>query len=175
MPLDIETVIDTSGWNEAFDPDQLAQTCIEACVKAQRNRERSSILKSALRKSSAEACVIFCADKKMRELNRQWRAIDKPTNVLSFPAPHQAGSAPFVALGDIFLGLETVKREALEQGKLFRAHTAHMIVHGFLHLIGYDHEKDAEATEMESEEVAILATLGIENPYEGDWRPESAG
>ena len=175
MPLDIDTVIETPGWNEAFHPDRLAQTCIEACVKAQRSREQSAILKSALRKSSAEACVIFCADEKMRELNRQWRSIDKPTNVLSFPALHQAGSAPFVALGDIFLGLETVKREALEQGKSFRAHTAHMIVHGFLHLIGYDHEQDEEATEMESEEVGILATLGIDNPYEGDWRPESAG
>ena len=68
-----------------------------------------------------------------------------------------------------------MRREAAEQGKSLRDHTAHLIVHGFLHLIGYDHESEAEATEMEGEETAILGRLGIGNPYEGDWRPESAG
>lgn len=118
--------------------------------------------------------MVFTDDAQMRELNRDWRKLDKPTNVLSFPAPRAPGAQPVTPLGDIFLGLETVKREAEEQGKAFRDHTAHLIVHGFLHLIGYDHETEAEAEEMEGEEIAVLARLGISNPYEGDWRPDDA-
>jgi probable rRNA maturation factor len=165
MALEIEAVLESEGWNAVFDPEELAQICIKAAAKKRRS----------MPKKDSEVCVIFCDDKKMQELNRDWRKMDKPTNVLSFPAPRLPGPTPVIALGDIFLGLETVQREAMEQDKSFRDHAAHMIVHGFLHLIGYDHENDTDAEEMEGEEIRVLATLGISNPYHGDWRPENAG
>lgn len=107
--------------------------------------------------------VLLTDDAEMRALNRQWRGQDKATNVLSFPAP-----APFGAdagLGDLALGCETVAREAAGQGKTFAAHAAHLLVHGFLHLLGHDHEHEAEAAEMETRERAILQTLGVDDPY----------
>jgi probable rRNA maturation factor len=111
--------------------------------------------------------VLFTSDAEMQVLNRQWRGKDKPTNVLSFPAP---GGMPMPEdetppLGDIALAFETVAREAEEQGKSFASHTTHLIVHGMLHLLGYDHETESEAEEMESEERLILARLGIADPY----------
>jgi len=165
MTLNIETALEAPGWDRDFDPEELARKAIAAAAKGRKSMPRGE----------CEACVIFTADAHMRELNRDWRKIDKPTNVLSFPAARPPGSPAAVTLGDIFLGLETIRREAVEQGKSFRDHTAHMIVHGFLHLIGYDHMNAAEAELMEGEEIAILEGLGIGNPYDGDWRPEDAG
>lgn len=104
--------------------------------------------------------VLFADDTALRALNAQWREQDKPTNVLSFPAPEGFG------LGDIALAFETVDREAREQGKSLAAHTAHLLVHGFLHLLGYDHENDADAETMEARERAVLAGLGVADPYE---------
>lgn len=113
----------------------------------------------------AEVSVMLSDDARVREVNRAWRTIDKPTNVLSFPAA-EAGkvtSAPF--LGDIILAFETVEREAADEGKPFADHVAHLIVHGFLHLIGYDHATDEDAERMEALEVRVLAELGITDPY----------
>lgn len=112
--------------------------------------------------------LLFTSDEEMRKLNRDWRGKDKPTNVLSFPAPAamplpDGEAAP---LGDIALAFQTVAREATDQGKTLAAHATHLIVHGLLHLLGYDHETDSEAEEMEGEERAILARLGIADPYE---------
>lgn len=103
--------------------------------------------------------VLLTDDAEMRALNAQWRGQDKATNVLSFPAPEGFG------LGDIALGHETVAREAAAQGKSFAAHTAHLLVHGVLHLLGYDHEDDGDAEGMEARERAILSTLGVADPY----------
>jgi probable rRNA maturation factor len=113
----------------------------------------------------AGVSVLLTDDAHMREINREWRSQDKPTNVLSFPAVPVArlASAPF--LGDIAVAIETVQREAGEEGKRLGDHLAHLCVHGFLHLVGYDHETDAEAEAMEGREVAILAGLGIADPY----------
>jgi probable rRNA maturation factor len=116
---------------------------------------------------SGAVTLLFTSDDEMKGLNRQWRGKDKPTNVLSFPAPGgmpiPAGETP--PLGDIALGYQTVCREAAEQGKTLADHTSHLIVHGMLHLLGYDHEEDGEAEDMENEERLILARLGIADPY----------
>lgn len=96
-----------------------------------------------------------------RRLNRTWRGKDKPTNVLSFPAP--ATQSPL--LGDLAICAPVVAREAREQGKSAQAHWAHMVVHGVLHLLGYDHELDRDAAVMEARETALLANFGYANPY----------
>lgn len=103
-----------------------------------------------------------------RVLNRTWRGKDKPTNVLSFPAaevPVRPGNKEQLPLGDLAICAPVVAREAREQGKELRAHWAHMVVHGVLHLLGYDHENDRDAHVMESSEVKILAQFGYANPY----------
>lgn len=105
-----------------------------------------------------------------RRLNRTWRGKDKPTNVLSFPGMDAAVSTahtlqPAIILGDLAVCAPVVRREAREQRKPLRAHWAHMIVHGVLHLLGYDHEDEHDAQRMEALEVRILARMGIDNPY----------
>ncbi|WP_315758122.1 MULTISPECIES: rRNA maturation RNase YbeY [unclassified Bradyrhizobium] len=117
----------------------------------------------------AEIAVMLTDDDGIRTLNSNWRGIDKPTNVLSFPAlqptgPRGEDDAPRM-LGDIAIAYETMRREADEEQKPFAHHLSHLTVHGFLHLIGYDHETDDEAEEMEALEREILAHLGIPDPY----------
>jgi probable rRNA maturation factor len=117
----------------------------------------------------AEIAVMLTDDAGIRTLNNNWRGIDKPTNVLSFPAlqptgPRSDDDAPRM-LGDIAIAYETMRREADEEQKPFDQHLSHLTVHGFLHLIGYDHETDDEAEEMETLETQILGHLGIPNPY----------
>ena len=117
----------------------------------------------------AELAVMLTDDPGIRTLNSNWRGIDKPTNVLSFPAlqgegARKPGDAPRM-LGDIAIAYETTRREADAEGKLFEHHLSHLAIHGFLHLIGYDHENDADAEEMESLETEILQQLGIPDPY----------
>ena len=113
---------------------------------------------------NAALCVLLTDDAAMQDLNRQWRGRDAPTNVLSFPAPPAPAGAAGM-LGDIAIAFETVEREAREEGKPFAHHLAHIAVHGFLHLLGFDHENDAEAASMEARERAVLAALGVPDPY----------
>jgi probable rRNA maturation factor len=116
----------------------------------------------------AELAVMLTDDSGIRTLNSNWRGIDKPTNVLSFPALQPTGGAPDDAprmLGDIAIAFETTRKEADDEQKPFDHHLSHLAVHGFLHLIGYDHEKDDDAEAMESLEQEILAQLGIPDPY----------
>jgi probable rRNA maturation factor len=117
----------------------------------------------------AELAIMLTDDAGIRTLNANWRGIDKPTNVLSFPALQptgtpSAGDAPRM-LGDIAIAYETTRREADDEQKPFDHHLTHLTIHGFLHLIGYDHETDEEAGEMEDLERKILAQLGIPDPY----------
>ena len=107
-----------------------------------------------------EVSIVLTNDTHIRTLNRDYRGKDKPTNVLSFPQDEPA------LLGDIIIALETIQREAEEQRKSFDNHFTHMLVHGCLHLMGFDHITDNEAKEMETLEVQILKQLNIKNPYE---------
>lgn len=147
--LDIEAVVEADGWDVALAeaPEALASRVVTAAAAGETVVGAVSIL--------------FADDAAVRALNRAWRGKDVPTNVLSFPAPEG-----FDVLGDIALALETVLAEAQSQGKTPRAHATHLIAHAFLHLIGYDHEDDAEAEKMEARERVILAGLGLPDPYE---------
>jgi probable rRNA maturation factor len=125
-------------------------------------------LRKPLREGSAVSIRVVGAAES-RRLNAAWRGKDKPTNVLSFPSglasnQQPSASAPY-PLGDLVICAPVVAREAREQGKTLHAHWAHMVVHGVLHLLGYDHEIDRDAEFMEAREVSLLATFGHPNPY----------
>lgn len=130
---------------------------------------RAAIAAAALRVPAAgEVSVLLTDDAAVQALNRDWRGIDAPTNVLSFPAtaPKAAG-APRL-LGDIAIAFETLEREAKAEKKPFLHHLAHLAVHGYLHLLGYDHQTDSEAEAMEALEREILAAMRIPDPYAAD-------
>jgi len=111
-----------------------------------------------------EIAILLTDDAEMSELNRTWRGKDAPTNVLSFPAGDAAGEDG--ALGDIVIAYETTQREAKETGITLSDHAGHLVVHGVLHLLGFDHLNDGEAEKMEDLETKALASLGIADPYE---------
>jgi probable rRNA maturation factor len=116
------------------------------------------------RAAGKELAVQVVSAGESRRLNHQYRGKDKPTNVLSFPAMAPAGVTP-QPLGDLVICPVVLKREAKQQGKSERAHWAHLVVHGTLHLVGYDHEQDRDAQRMERREIAVLRKLGFPNPY----------
>lgn len=118
-----------------------------------------------------EISVVLADDAFVKELNRSWRNLDAPTNVLAFPcsgADAAAGVGAERLLGDVVVAFETTQREAVELRLPFEHHFAHLIIHGVLHLLGYDHINEAEAASMEKLEVGALAKLGIRDPYEED-------
>jgi len=121
-------------------------------------------------KGPHELSVLLADNEFIHTLNRKYRGKDKPTNVLSFPqadllVTDDAGLMGEVALGDVVLAIETVEEEARAQAKTFEHHLTHLVVHGVLHLLGYDHESDADAEEMEALEVEILKGMKVTNPY----------
>jgi len=152
IALDIMT--EAGGWESLEGAEGLAQKAAEAAVAVAGETDEDF-----------EVSVMLTDDAHIRELNRAWRGKDKPTNVLSFPAPEQPGITGPRHLGDIALAYETLMRESEEESKELAHHFAHLIVHGVLHLLGYDHEVEAEAEEMEALEVKALANLGIADPY----------
>jgi len=155
MPLSLSMLVEGGDWEAAGDFEPLTEKVL---AKAQS-------LCGVKLMAGAEVSLLLCDDARIREINREWRGLDKPTNVLSFPAAPKEALAKSPMVGDIAVAFETVTREAQEEGKTFADHYAHMIVHGFLHLVGYDHESDAEAEEMEALEIRILGELGIADPY----------
>jgi probable rRNA maturation factor len=124
---------------------------------------RAALAAGARDARAAELAIRLTDDAELRRLNRAFRGIDKPTNVLSFPATDSP--EPVGALGDVALAFETVAAEAARQGKAPADHLSHLVVHGVLHLLGFDHARRAEARTMEGLEVAALAGLGIADPY----------
>lgn len=152
----IDIAVDCPDWSRMPDLDRLVGECA-AAVLAHTGDDPGE---------GAEVSLLFCDDARIRELNRQFRGKDKATNVLSFPGPEEVGGAP--VLGDIALAFQTIEREAREQGKSLEQHCRHMVVHGFLHLLGYDHEDPAEAEDMEAMEVQVLDDMGVANPYRDD-------
>jgi len=139
---------------------------------AERAAEVTAQVAPELANPRLSVSLLFADDAEVQALNREWRAKDKPTNVLSFPMLERAdllaltnGGGPEM-LGDIALALETCRREAADKGISLEHHTAHLLVHGLLHLAGYDHETSpADAREMESLEIKALALLAIADPY----------
>jgi probable rRNA maturation factor len=155
----------------------LACPAAERLVRDTARRALVRAMASSRFASNIELGVTLADDVEQQRLNREHRGQDAPTNVLAFPAWEPGRPVPSgapVLLGDVVLAFETVAREAAEQAKPFADHFRHMIVHGVLHLLGYDHQTRAEAAIMELLETSILAELGVPNPY-GDtmWLIES--
>ncbi len=144
--------VDCGGWTE-IEPDVLAERCIravrEACAAAER-----------------PVSVLFTDNAAMASMNAAFRGKDDPTNVLSFPAGDPTPRGGY--LGDIALGFEISRDEAAARGVSLRDHAAHLLVHGMLHLLGYDHAEEAAAVTMEAHESRVLAMLGVPDPYAAD-------
>jgi probable rRNA maturation factor len=128
-------------------------------------RDAISAATSALSTADSEVSIVLTNDSAMAVLNRDWRGIDKPTNVLSFPASGYKGSENSRFLGDIVIAYETLVRECDDEHRKFLHHLAHLTVHGFLHLVGYDHATDAQAEEMEGLESKIMMRMSMPDPY----------
>lgn len=158
----IEVTVETAAWHSAVtDPDQLCRRAVAAVLQ-----QEPAVT------DDVEVSVMLTDDERVQALNREYRGQDRPTNVLSFPTGELASPTPGrpVLLGDIVLALETARREADRDGKALGAHVTHLVVHGALHLLGYDHEEDTAADLMEAREIAILGGLGVADPY----APEAA-
>ncbi len=161
--LDIQISVEAEGWSSEEDLLAFATKALDAAVDFLKREE-----KQPFPKMPVELSLVFTDDENIREINAEWRDKDKATNVLSFPAfPLEPGGMLGPMLGDIVIARETVEREALELEKSFEDHLTHLLVHGFLHLFGYDHMDEEEAEEMESLETRILAVLGLSDPYAG--------
>ncbi|WP_455466321.1 rRNA maturation RNase YbeY [Bartonella sp. B39] len=153
--ITIDITVESSGWNDKETLYNITEKVLTATMHH-----------LSLENVVSEVSLLFTNDKHMAQINAQWRGKNKPTNVLSFPAfPLKIGQTPGLMLGDIVIARETVLLEAKNEGKLFQDHLIHMIVHGVLHLLGYNHETDDEAHQMEKLEREILRKLSINDPY----------
>jgi probable rRNA maturation factor len=152
--VDVDVNIACDGWPDETVLATIANSAYSAAMDVLELDEHFNV------------SLLFTNNAAVQVLNRDWRGKDKPTNVLSFPAGDSPVETEVEFLGDIALALETVAAEAADEGKTFEHHTTHLLVHGFLHLCGYDHETgDDDAEEMETLERAILARLAITDPY----------
>jgi len=154
--IDIDILVEAGGW----PPEESLAALCEAAVSA-------AVAELDIDPDAAsELSIVFTDDAQIQALNGEWRGKDKPTNVLSFPAfPHVPGDDLPPMLGDIVLAYETIAAEATLEAKTFEHHLSHLVVHGFLHLLGHDHETSDEAETMETAERRILARLAIADPY----------
>ena len=164
MSLEVSIEADEE-WDSSTDWTGLAEAAARAAIA----ESAYPALGEAAR--VVELSILLTSDEEVRGLNAEWRGKDKPTNVLSFPQADAAEledvarAGPELMLGDIVLARETCAREAQEKALPLPAHAAHLMVHGTLHLLGYDHGDDATAADMEAREVRALARLGLADPY----------
>ncbi|WP_084395843.1 rRNA maturation RNase YbeY [Henriciella aquimarina] len=148
MSVQLDLRIETDGWTDAVgSPEAVCEKALTAGF--------------GVAGTPGEVALLLTDDAEMHQLNRDWRGKDKPTDVLSFPA--EPMEAPF--LGDIAIGLGVASRDAAIRGIPLGDHLSHLVIHGYLHLLGHDHMEDTEAREMEDLERRALATLGIADPY----------
>ncbi len=148
----IDVLVESDLWKEAEDARPVIQRAIAEAA-------------AALSTPPAELAIVLTDDSAIRSLNRAWRGVDAATNVLSFPTQRAGGEPPLI--GDIVLAYETIAAEAQAEHKPFANHLAHLAVHGFLHLLGYDHVRNKDAETMERIERDILRRLAIPDPYSG--------
>jgi probable rRNA maturation factor len=164
--LDLQISVEDTRWNKIMS--QPIEAFISTYIESTLNHSQiiSTIPKHL------EISVLLTNDEEIKELNRMYRGKDTPTNTLSFPQEEDISSMrnldACVLLGDIVLSIETIQIEAVQQQKSISHHLAHLIVHSVLHLLGYDHEKDNDAKEMEALEIDVLQLHNIANPYESD-------
>jgi len=163
----LEVAVEADGeWDSNKRWEPLVRKAAEAAIA------ESAFPQLAMSGRAVELSVRLAGDAEVRALNAQWRGKDKPTNVLSFPMAgeeelHQANVAgPELLLGDIVLARGVCEAEASDKGIALDDHALHLLVHGTLHLLGYDHHDDDDAADMEAREVRALGRLGIANPYE---------
>lgn len=165
--LEVDVIVHVDAWRHAVPAldDDCVRWARHAFARGQDNGAGSD------RAGPAEVAVVLATDAFARALNRDYRGIDRPTNVLSFPAGDpvalQLPGAPRL-LGDVVIAFETTRDEAARLGKPVAEHLCHLVVHGILHLIGYDHESERDAEAMERLETAILAVFHLADPYASD-------
>jgi probable rRNA maturation factor len=159
--LRIDVLVVSELWKKAGQAPSIVRRAVTRAAAATRSTR------------GTELAIVLTDDSAIRLLNRDWRGIDAATNVLSFPAKHAVSEELGEHLGDIVLAFETIAREARGERKPFAHHVAHLAVHGFLHLVGYDHQDDEDATEMERAEREILRELAIPDPYRSRSRPRT--
>jgi probable rRNA maturation factor len=154
-PLTVDVSVSAGAWSRLLpDAEAVVRAAAEAAWRL-----------PAAGDGAAEVSVLLADDETVQALNLRHRGLDRPTNVLSFPIGASAGAGLPRMLGDVVLADGVVAREAKDQGKPVQAHVSHLVVHGVLHLLGYDHEADSDAETMEALEVRTLAGLGFPNPY----------
>lgn len=158
----IEVTVEAEAWFAAVtDPEKLCRRVV------------AGVLAREAPHDAVEVSVLLADDERVRSLNRAWRGKDSPTNVLAFPAeagPPPGSGMPWL-LGDIVVALETTRREAEAEGKRLEDHLSHLLVHGALHLLGYDHGAEEEARAMEAREVELLRGFGVADPYPAEVAP----
>jgi len=151
VSVTIEIATESAAWEKLPGAEAAVRRAVEAALRDARI-------------DAGEIGIVLADDARIQALNKNFRGVDKTTNVLAFPAPKSPGHGP-KPIGDIVLAYETMAREAEQEGKAALHHLMHLAVHGALHLVGFDHVEDADAEAMEARERAILATLGIPDPY----------
>ena len=164
--VSLAIAVEAGEWGDVEATEALAEAALAAAVRDLADREGQPFPEDP-----PEVSLVLADDAMMADINSQWRNQPKPTNVLSFPAfPLVPGGEPGPMLGDIILARETIEREAADLGKPVDEHITHLIVHGFLHLFGYDHIENSDAEKMEAIETRILTSLDLSDPY-GDTEP----
>lgn len=169
MNVHVDMVVNHDAWEETgIELDDFAEDVIALTLSM-------AEMAPELKDREIEVCVVLTDDSEIHTLNRDFRGMDKPTNVLSFANLDSDSAADELAmedmpfsLGDVIIAWETMQREAIDQNKKFEDHLRHMLVHGTLHLLGYDHIDDEEAATMEGLEIRILEKMSVENPYADD-------